>query len=89
MSIAKLLTATVVVFSAQSALAQQVSPEAPAINCEDPTNVDSEACLGLPDPTAPITNFAPFIAPVAGAVLFGAAGSGGSTPSTPSTRNTN
>tara|TARA_Y100000588_G_scaffold393626_2_gene510365 strand:- start:573 stop:842 length:270 start_codon:yes stop_codon:yes gene_type:complete len=89
MSILKFLMAGAMVVSAQNALAQQVTPTTPPINCEDPANVSNQACLGLPDPNLPITNFAPVIAPVAGAVFLGALGGGGSTPSTPSTPSTN
>ena len=89
MSIVKLLMAGAAVFSAQTALAQQVTPVTPPINCEDPANVNSQACLGLPDPNLPITNFVPVVAPIAGAVFLGAVAGGGSTPSTPSTPSTN
>ncbi len=98
MSITKYLFIAALTFSAQSAMAQDqvvITPSednvaatpTPSVNCEDPANVASEACLGLPDPQLPVTNFVAVGGAVLGSGLLAGLG-GGSTPSTTSTTST-
>ena len=89
MSITKVLFIAALAFSAQGALAQDGVVVTPGVNCEDPANAANQACLGLPDPTLPITNLVPIVAPILGAgVLIGlGGGSSSSTTSTTSTTN--
>jgi|TARA_R110000744_G_scaffold21124_8_gene54973 hypothetical protein len=97
MSITKILFIAALAVSAQSAMAQDnvvITPSqdnvgaTPSVNCEDPANAANQACLGLPNPNQPITNFLPIAGPILGAGVLAGLG-GGSTPSTTSTTSTN
>jgi|TARA_R110002049_G_scaffold309015_1_gene515831 hypothetical protein len=85
----KIFAIFAIAFPVHGAIAQQTAAVPPIINCENPANIDKEACLGLPDPNAPITNFVPLVAPVLGAAALAGLGGGGSASSTPSTPSTN
>lgn len=74
---------------AQQVVPAQAAPNQEEVDCEDEKNQDDEACLGLPIPGVPITNFVPLVGGVVGAAaVAGFAGGGGSSPSTPNTPST-
>lgn len=64
--------------------------DAQELDCSVFENAATEVCLDLPDSDAPITNFAPVVAPLGSvaAVLGAALSAGGSSPSTTSTSTT-
>ena len=73
--------------SAQLASAQVLNDDG-EIDCSVASNAEAAECLNLPDDGAPITNFAPIVAPLVGAAILGAAGGSGGTPSTTGTTST-
>ena len=78
---------TLVLILAGSALKAETAEAEKERVCSDRQNAALPVCLGLPDASEPITNFAPVVSPIGGlaAALGAVLGAGGASPSTSST----